>query len=234
MSQYIWQNTHVRSWWKTSCAEDEDPVEGEGTDGDDKENVAVSHGQTENDTPKNGGWKVFLETSFDRTESKRLFSEVVRNALARHRQVSDCLFVWYMSCCSVFWLDHYFRFWDSKVQLCLFPVSEGQPTRRRRRSRDHQSLPPPSRPPPHTTPPPSTHVDTPSDENASLASELQKMRQMIMEKDKKISECIVEIEQIKQNHKRKLSRLEKENVTLEAINKRLRDRISNFWMWLQS
>jgi len=94
----------------------------------------------------------------------------------------------------------------------------------------HTTPPLSPHPPPHKTPLHSTHLDSLSDKNASLASELQKMRQMIMEKDKKISECIVEIEQIKQNHKRKLSRLEKENVTLEAINKRLRDRISNFWM----
>ena len=46
-----------------------------------------------------------------------------------------------------------------------------------------------------------------------------------MEKDKEISKYIVEIEEIKQNHtvcKRKLSQMER-------TNKRLKDRISEFW-----
>ena len=89
----------------------------------------------------------------------------------------------------------------------------------------HTSPPPSTHPPPHTTPPPSTHVDTPSDENASLESELQKMRQMIMEKDK-------EIEEIKQSHKRKLSEIEHENHVLKCINKKLRDSVKEMWLWI--
>ena len=41
-------------------AEEEDPVGGEGTGGDDKQNVAVSHGQAEDDAAKNGGRRVMV------------------------------------------------------------------------------------------------------------------------------------------------------------------------------